>query len=413
MSNNTEAAKVLDFGTGGKFAKEKINYDESFDRRCSGWHRKLTDPFLSNVFNGHLHTNLILAETKGCLARSEKLRDHASIQKLKTISENYDYTSLDGHHRSDTIRKFLANELSYTGYVNCPLTGEHTFKNTFFKDMPMQVQSTILHSMVSVSIEKNLPYRKFNELYRNVNSGEYHTAQEIRNSRPTPIATLVRTIRAELQDQLSKTVKASDVKRMGDDELVVKMMIATIGDQTNHLSTINNFPDLDWSSCDAWYEVGEETASINSPASPYDRGEVDRAVEIIKDWGRLAEAAPSRLPRKDSWIAFYAAEYVNYHGISILNSKLFFEECVKLDKQLHQKSEKQYGIDTQAAIDAGEDPEDVSPQHYYFGLHGRNHQGNRRRQRRSQFHDLVAEELQQRGYAALGLEEPVQSQAAA
>jgi hypothetical protein len=363
----------------------RVYYDKAFQRRFGAWTRKQENRFLLKLFTNKAHTLIVLANVAACLEHSRARGQVNSVRAYEKILERaYTYISLDGQHRTKTILKFFNNELTITGtFTDC--RGEvHELDNVYYKDLPAVLQSQFLSAPVTLSVEVDSLYEDLSQHFRDLNSGSATNEQEDRNSYPSPIADQIRTWRDRWRDPLSRVVKADDVVRMGDDELLVKLVMALL--RSYNGSRFAPQPDLTKGTLDNFYKIGLQASSITSRTSPYVKAELNRAEDILEMAMNALEKQtyykPSQMiASRTAWAIIFACAWAYDSDFVITDYEKFFKAVKKNDEDLINEGEANFIMDKQAKIKKGEDPDDIKRLAYYFAWPGLPHQKGPRAKR--------------------------------
>jgi hypothetical protein len=392
------------------YSDDLVYYDRSFQRRFGAWNRAQENCFLVNLFRGKAHTIVVVADVRQCLTYSQKIGQVNSSNAFRHILDSgCSSISLDGQHRTKTIQKYFRNDITLTGTFTDVLGKEHKLENVYYKDTPETLQSQFLNSQIVISTEANSLYEELSQQFRDLNSGAPTNDQEARNSYASPIAKTIRQWRDRWQTPLSRVVKACDVIRMGDDELLVKFAMHLMRKYNNCNFEISG--DLKSSQLDQFYKIGLGASKIGSKTSPYVPSEIYRIQDILAIAMHAFEKQTA-YPRskliaaKTAWAIVLAAEWAYDNDFVVTDYEKFFNAVKKSDEHLIIEGESEYFAAKQKKISNMEDPSNVAKTPYYHSWTGVPHQKHARSNRKKKLNKHLNEAfVSTNKLGDLGLEE--------
>ena len=375
----------------------RVYYDKSFQRRFGAWTRRQENRFLLKLFRGKAHTLIVVADVAACLEHSRatgQVNSERAFQKI--LDRGFTFISLDGQHRTKTTLKYFNNETTLTGTFVDVLGKAHELENVYFKDTPEVLQSQFLSAAINLSKEVDSLYEDLSQHFRDLNSGSATNEQEDRNSYASPVAKLIRGWRDRWQTPLARLRLPPDmpVKRMGDDELLVKFTMALARSyKTQHFTPQ---PDLKCETLDKFYTVGLRAATLTSGSSPYDKTEFDRVEAILEMSMRSFEkqmhyAASEKISSKTAWAVVLASAWACDNNFIITDYDKFFRAIKTHDDHLIDQGERAFIAAKDAKIIAGEDPADIKRNDYYHAWPGLPHQRKARSHREKMLHGRLDE----------------------
>ncbi len=158
------------------------------------------------------------------------------------------------------------------------------------------------------------------------------------------------------------------ISRLDDDELIAKALMVLSHSKAYGLSA---------SEIDLFYSLGEGQCHLND--SPYNQEELARAKEILVIASTIIlhqkkHAPSSPFPMKDFWLVIFAAEHIYDTDQEIVDYKKFFNSLYDIDRSLVTNSQNEHSKARMAKMKAGEDPDDIKVNSYYFKWTGLPHQ---------------------------------------
>jgi len=378
------------------YDESEVYYDESFQRRVV-WGNATLNKYIESLTKGWAITPIVVADVKKCLKHSKKLGDKVSIDYFaKILSGSYRYNSIDGQNRTKKLIDFLKNNIPISGTFVDADGKPRLITNTYFKNLPQRLQDRILDCPLNLQVSPPILRNQLSEIFEALNSGDHLNSQEKRNAKSSPIAEWVRKTSKDLNDGLSRVIHPKATERMLDDELVAKMAMTLI--QNNSLNK-NGSWDHDTAAIDRFYDLGVSYSTLADPGCPYSVDKVVKAEEVLRMWDSSMSKQdyypPSkRIAAKQAWATLYVCGWVydNHYYIEANSFVLFFRKIKELDDKLATDSEIKYAADRQAVFDAKRDPDEISKNAYYFSWLSLPHQANYRNKRIQALVEVVSKD---------------------
>ena len=349
------------------YSDAKVFYDPSFQRR-GVWDNANGSEFVRSLTLGRAaYTNIVLVNVEKCLELANNNVDDMSSAYFSNLKEKgYKYLSLDGQNRSKAIINFMNNKITISTIIK-DIKGEtDEVSNKYFKDLTVEQQYAIQLANVSVTIADEVSVCELSDVFRTLNSGKPLNSQELRNSFRTPIASFVRKLSIKHKCALERVVRENDIKRMGDDELVAKMLMVLLSNKPGKF----NYWDLGSSDIDSFYNLGLSFLTLTDENSPYNRDSLRRTASIFQLWSNIilkqTYYPKSKLvSAKMLWGALYASAWVHDNDYIINDYVKFFNYLKKIDDDLITNAETAYTKKRTEYINKGVDPDEVAIHAYY------------------------------------------------
>ncbi len=249
-----------------------------------------------------------------------------------------------------------------------------------FTEIPVSMQASNKATLVDVCVVTVSSKAELAKIFQNLNSGVALNDQEIRNSCQSPIAEWVRHLRKDLEPQLARVVHEKEIPRMGDDELIAKMLMVLLG----------NKKDAGWGlskeEITQFYASAEGFYNMKDPGFLYSYKEQSRAKTILDNWGLVIRhqkhyKKSQRVAAKMAWAVLYACTWAFEKEYMITDHSVFFKALKIIDDNLIQDGAMGYNTERNKMIKARKDPDLVPKGDYYDNWVGLPHQSKYRNKR--------------------------------
>ena len=352
-----------------EFAKEieKIATDDSFERPYGCWSPQQRNNFLKSVFKRGCGTPISLAHTQECYDSAIENEDEDSITYYgqfvnrekgigagRTLSR---FISLDGKHRTETIKLFLINKISITARLVADDGTIFTAKNCFYKDLPQIIQNTFLMKPINSNEYYDEPRSELPEIFRDINSGASPTPQHLRNTYATPISKETRDLRGKLRSSVVETFyPTAHIAAMKPEEDISKIYI--------HCDKRRN--SVKRGDLDNLYRLGESAGVTGKLDSVYNITTWNTTCELLSELEFVVSNAKPKEVKKNSLLLYtLVLQKVVEHGLHVIDADKFVKELSKLDKDLVDRSRGAQQID----LKDPNKPWAGLPSSYYYEWH--------------------------------------------
>lgn len=183
----------------------KIYIDPNFQRR-DAWTLEDRKEFIDSVYKNMVSNSIILVNV---IASHQKAKFHNRHKEIEyfgdLVDKGYEYVSIDGNNRSQTLVKYHKDELN--------IVYSHDKDREIFlrrKQLPLTVYD-------SMTLEQ------MHELGIKINKGKPWNRQEQRNCLYSTISFAIREVSEKYSDITDK-INQIKKSRMGDDELLVMLL---------------------------------------------------------------------------------------------------------------------------------------------------------------------------------------------
>ena len=183
----------------------KIYIDPNFQRR-DAWTIEDRKEFIDSVYKNMVSNSIILVNV---IASHQKAKFHNRHKEIEyfgdLVDKGYEYVSIDGNNRSQTLVKYHKDELN--------IVYSHDKDREIFlrrKQLPLTVYD-------SMTLEQ------MHELGIKINKGKPWNRQEQRNCLYSTISFVIREVSEKYSD-ISDKINQIKKSRMGDDELLVMLL---------------------------------------------------------------------------------------------------------------------------------------------------------------------------------------------
>ena len=372
-----------------KFNSKTVYVDTRFQRR-EVWDLYNKRAYLHSLSKNWVrHQNIVVADVAECLAYSQLIdpADNNSYEYFTEIlSQGYKYISLDGQNRSKTLEELRNNMLRYTGPI-CDADGETVIiNNDTLSEMPQRVNDLILKGdLISVEVVEEITREELHQFFRSYNAGCPLSKQELRHAEPTPLSPWIEDVAQRyMRDGTAARLHApKDIKRMKNNELIVKMVMALTRNVGPHDTGLKPPFNLNSKDLDNFYRIGNDSPDLIN--SPYDQTEQARALDIVGTAMRVFKAQDMHtspgdyIEKTEFWAVLIGCEYVYDQGLSIGDLRSFYRHLCVINARLSDTAKVQYGQDEVTANQNGTTPPSVED--YYHRWVNLPHQSGQRLRR--------------------------------
>ena len=378
---------VVDYG------QNSVYYDPAFQRRVVWLASEHGSKFIMSLTRGWgAYSKIVVCDVRRSLKRAEDCGESASAEYFKEVYDNgkgFEFISLDGQNRSKFIESLFENSPTISGQFLDADGEEVKVENKFYKDLSVRLQDAIEGALVDVCVVTVSSKAELAEIFQNLNSGVALNDQEIRNSHQSPIAGWVRRLQKRLELQLARVVHEKEIPRMGDDELVAKMLMVLLGNKKG------TGWGLSKEEITQFYVEAEGFYNMKDPGFPCSEEEQERAETILDNWGLVIQhqkhyKKSQRVAAKMAWAALYACTWAYDNEYVITNHPIFFSALKAIDDQLITTAATRYNTARNKLIQAGKDPDTVPKGNYYDNWIGLPHQSKYRNKRIAALSKVIA-----------------------
>ena len=231
-----------------KIEAKKIFIDPRYQRRNS-WNKENQLNFIDSIYKNMVSHSIILVNIGASYHIALQKNRHKDADYFKgLLDRGFEYISIDGNNRSQTITKYK--------------NGEIKVKYSHDKD-----KSLFLKKKLTVTTYSSMSLLQMHELGIKVNQGQPWNRQEQRNCINSIVADTIREISTKFNDITDYiSIKKS---RMYDDELLVMLLYY----ETNKRGGTQD-------SWDTMYK--KESANLND------------FKKIISEWGKVLKTHPTK-----------------------------------------------------------------------------------------------------------------------
>ncbi len=256
-----------------KIENKKIYIDPRYQRRNS-WNKENQKNFIDSIYKNMVSHSIILVNIGASYHIALQKNRHKDAEYFKgLLDKGYEYISIDGNNRSQTITKYK--------------NGEIGVKYSHDKD-----KSLFLKKKLSVTTYSSMSLLQMHELGIKVNQGQPWNRQEQRNCINSVVSDTIREISTKFSDITEKiNIKKS---RMYDDELLVMLLFY----QTNKRGGTQD-------SWDTMYK--KET------------GDLSNFKKVINEWAKVLKHHPNnkKLDKSFTYNLYTLLSYLNDYNVTI------------------------------------------------------------------------------------------------
>lgn len=378
---NINNCKVKNFVNA--YSNKKVFYDQSFQRR-EVWNSDNISTYVRSLTFGIANlTSVVVSNVRQCLEYSKSVLDQPSISYYQNIlDKGYEYISLDGQNRSKSVLRFINNEVTITTDIRDMDGVREKVTNKFFKDLTQRQKDMINDAEIMVVTSPPVLLSELSSIFRSLNKGEPLNPQEKRNSIRSPITEAIRNLSKTYNPAIKKVIKKPLIKRMGDDEIVAKILMVLMQNKP----TKNGLSEwgLSTGEINDFYKMGIGFSNLTDPSSPYNMRSYEKCLEILDMWSSVVLSfcySKNTMPLQLHWAIIYACKWACENDFYISDPNTFLAELKKIEDDLITTSEENYAKERRTKIANKQDPDSVSKINYYFGTTGLPHQTSPRKRR--------------------------------
>jgi hypothetical protein len=337
--------------------RKETYVDMAFQRRAC-WDVETEREFLRSFSRGKCFNPVIVADVDKCTDYCREVEE--PYQKFMVIKDRgFRFVSLDGQNRLNTLAKFFNNEVSLTGAFQDINGKQVRITNTFYKDMPLELQQMFKARRLMVLFEENSSYDEFYSTFTSVNGGLPLNRMELRNAKNTPVAEYVRKLAKLYEAAIVDTVKGLKTHRMEDYELLLKLMCLVHEKQATQPFNHDNM--------DAFYEngVGKMDFSL-----VYGDGFDEQIIALFDFISNVIAGACREVKKEELWAI---AHSFNFFGpqlaecdVDLVDWGAAFESIMDAHEACYQKSAEKYARDTMRWKNSFRETKKPAVSGYYF-----------------------------------------------
>ena len=340
-----------------------VYVDKTFQRRVC-WSLEQKQSFIVNLLKQYDSGTFSFAEAQSGLQRSKHDAHASSIKKYeKVMSLGKAFVSLDGQNRGVATQEFYNDDFGITAKIFND-GQEFDLNDCKYSELPVEIKALLDTAQMVVVVFNSFLYGDLSQIFVDVNGGLPMVAQEKRNSVDTWISTeLLSKAESKYCQILERVVKPEEILRMGEVELLLKVLVAT--HQQFKWTTTNS------RTLDQFYKLGLSKTRNKVPY--YHDKHMQRFYKIMDFVTQLLSAPKHKnlqkksggLPNQMFWAAVVVSEYLVDNGLTFVNNhgKDLDVLIYELDRHLQNRGEQ----DRAAAIQlfqSGKGPEPERKDYY-------------------------------------------------
>jgi len=348
----------------------QIVFPDGLQRRPV-WTRAQSSQFLSSATAGFALQPIIAVNIEESLDACEARGETISANYYRSFNgQGFKFTGLDGRNRLAAIADFMNNKISVTGVFTDADGKSVELINKFYKQIPQRLKDRFTDCTLPWVELVGLTRPELALTFERINAGVALVPQELRNCRDTPIAQVVRDVSKNLKPGLSRILNADAISRMGDDELVAKLLLQTYQEQIAQPASNKAkwYKGCKKEDLEKFYNEGLGYLEMSDPGCPYDQKALKFAQEVLTAALVGAETQTAKPPSSPvgkfmSHLAVGVISVLYGRGYVIKPGSHgdLFDEITHFDKKLTDESKVQEGNDISNEID-------VSTNVYYHKL---------------------------------------------
>jgi len=332
----------------------QIVFPEGLQRRPV-WTRAQSSQFLSSATAGFALQPIIAVSIEESLASCEARGETDSANYYKSFNgQGFKFTGLDGRNRLAAIADFMNNKVSVTGEFTDADGKSVELINNFYKEIPQRLKDRLTDCTLPWVELVGLTRPELALTFERINAGVALVPQELRNCRDTPIAQVVRDTSKNLRPGLLRLLKAEPLSRMGDDELVAKLLLQTYQEEISQpgSSKLRRYKGLKKTDLEKFYNEGLGYLEMSDPGCPYDQKALKFAQDVLTATMLGAEQQTARAPSQ------MISKFMSHLVVGVIGDLFMkgyvvkpgshgslFDEIARLDKKLSDESKMQEGKD--------------------------------------------------------------------
>lgn len=307
--------------------RKETYVDMAFQRRAC-WDAETERKFLRSFSRGKCFNPVIVADVDKCIDYCREVEE--PYQKLMEMKHRgFRFVSLDGQNRLNTLAKFLNSEVSLTGTFRDINGKQVRITNTFYKDMPLELQQMFKACRLMVLFEENSSYDEFYSTFTSVNGGLPLNRMELRNAKNTPMAEYVRKLAKCYETGIIEGVKGlKKTQRMEDYELLLKLTCLVHEKQSTQSFLHDNL--------DAFYEQG--VGKLDFSLVYGDKFD-ERVIALFEFVANVIAGACREIKKEELWaiahsFKFFANQLAEC-DVAMVDWGKIFEAIIEAHEQCH------------------------------------------------------------------------------
>lgn len=342
MKKFTCEVSVADFMN--RYVKRGIVKDRKFQRK-SCWSSRNETGYISTLLNGGDLDTFSIVDNKASMEAAAHLMDLESKQYFSSSLSLGAYTSIDGQNRENALTRFTNDSFTITGTFWDKDGRIHDIKNKHFKNLPPRLRDRLMDTQVAVNLISETTVEEMPKLFQNRNSGKPLNAQENRNSFPSDMSSIIRSIAEDPTVsriwEASQEMKDHKIAESADAEVTAKMYMSLI-DSKKTSSSLPGFSTLDLKrkDLDNFYEIGirKRVGSQGYPEE-YSTYQSERVLRILKMVSALVQAKECKkgsVKMRSLWALLTVCAHLDTSGKRVKKGRLaeLYDIVVKTDLEL-------------------------------------------------------------------------------
>lgn len=330
--HNYNTKRIIDFK---RSIINRITTDESFERPYGCWNKTNQNGFIQDVFLGHAATPIVVADVNSCRDYSNEIGDTSSyIYYNEAAVSGKRFISLDGKHRTQCIKDFMDNKISYSGKVVDLFGNVRTVRNKFFKDLETSEQQAFFTSEICLTTFQTLVQKDLSRVFLSLNANSTLSNQHKRNAVQTPMSSWTRE-QARNRFELMNSVYGKATVQMAPEEFISKL----------YIHCLDGSGDVGQGALNRLYREGV--------GKKWDEAYCNNArilTEEILD--NLTTINKIHKLKKGELLYFsLAIQKIIESGNQITDDKKFVKALLKLEVALEKQSRTQEALDREAGIE--------------------------------------------------------------
>tara|TARA_B100001094_G_scaffold325360_1_gene379566 strand:+ start:841 stop:2070 length:1230 start_codon:yes stop_codon:yes gene_type:complete len=340
-----------------------VHVDKTFQRRVC-WSLEQKQSFIVNLLKQYDSGTFSFADVQSGLDRSNNDAHASSTKKYEKVkSLGKAFVSLDGQNRGVATQEFYSDDFGITAKIF--IDGlEFDLDDCKYSKLPIEIKALLDTAQMVVVVFNSFLYGDLSQIFVDVNGGLPMVSQEKRNSIDTWISTeLLNKAESKYRQILERVVKPEDILRMGEVELLLKVLVAT---HQQFKWTSTNSKTLD-----QFYKLG--LSKTRNKVPNYHDAHMQRFYRIMEFVSQFLNAPKHKnlqkksggLPNQMFWAAVIVSEYLVDNALTFTSNhgKDLDVLVYELDRRLQHRGEQ----DRAAAIQlfqSGKGPEPSRKDYY-------------------------------------------------
>lgn len=252
---------------------------------------------------------------------------------------------IDGQNRTYAAFDFYDNKFAVSGTFIDQREQECKYENVFFKDMPESLRMRFLNNCrISVAPITVATRQQCIEMFLDYNDGIPVNDMEKRDASFSAIADWVRRQADSVAEPMKRIESEDKIIRAADKEWIISMCMHLMKNYRSDVSY--NFGDINRSSMDQWYAIGQDCLNLEDPLSPHLLSELRRCEEILYTVFHDVFENQTKYQTKNgklatfmTWATLYAVEWAYDNGYDITDYEQFFDALYSIDRKLASDSD--------------------------------------------------------------------------